>query len=113
MLEKERRISTANMIYIGDGFTDIPCMKLVKEGNGVSVAVYTEKNRESAKTLLRDGRINFMVNADYNDGSALDVFVKKTIDAMAANTELKNISYTQLDNFQEWEFVFMTWLWYL
>ena len=103
MLEKERRISTANMIYIGDGFTDIPCMKLVKDGNGVSIAVYTDKNLESAKTLLCDGRINYMAKADYSEGSDLDGFIKKTIDTMVTNTELKNISYSQLENFQESE----------
>jgi len=101
MLENERRVSTSNMIYIGDGFTDIPCMKLVKEGGGVSVAVYTDKNIEAAKTLLCDGRINFMAEADYNDGSTLDSIIKKTIESMATNTELKNISYQQLNDCKE------------
>ncbi|MDR3085238.1 MAG: haloacid dehalogenase-like hydrolase, partial [Christensenellaceae bacterium] len=38
--EDERRVPFRNMIYIGDGLTDLPCMKLVKEGGGVSIAVY-------------------------------------------------------------------------
>jgi len=101
MLAEDRRISTKNIIYLGDGFTDIPCMKLVKEGGGVSVAVYTDKNIEAAKTLLCDGRINFMSEADYNDGSTLDSIIKKTIESMATNTELKNISYQQLNDCKE------------
>ena len=69
MLDNDRRISTSNMIYLGDGFTDVPCMKLTKESGGVSVAVYTDKNRDMAKKLLNDGRINYMVPADYSFSS--------------------------------------------
>ena len=38
--EHERRIAYRNMIYIGDGLTDIPCMKLLKEKGGKSIALY-------------------------------------------------------------------------
>lgn len=95
MLENERRISTSNMIYIGDGYTDVPCMKLTKENGGVSIAVYTDKNYDTAKKLLNDGRINYMTPADYRIGTEIDEIVKKTIQAMAINTELKNITYKQ------------------
>jgi len=95
MLEDDRRISTSNMIYIGDGYTDVPCMKLTKENGGVSIAVYTDKNYETAKKLLTDGRINYMVKSDYNEGTEIDEIVKKTIKSMVIKTELKNISYKQ------------------
>lgn len=94
-LDGDRRISTANMIYIGDGFTDVPCMKLTKDGGGVSIAVYTEKSTENAKTLLHDDRINYMALADYRKDSEIDKIVKMTIEAMALNTKLKNITYGQ------------------
>lgn len=97
MLENERRISTSNMIYIGDGYTDVPCMKLTKENGGVSIAVYTDKNYHTAKMLLNDGRINYMVKSDYREGTEIDSIVKKTIKSMAISTELKNISYKQVN----------------
>ena len=97
MLENDRRISTSNMIYIGDGFTDVPCMKLTKENGGISIAVYTDNNYKTAKKLLNDGRINYMVPADYREGTDIDMIVKKTIDVMTINTELKNITYKQAD----------------
>ena len=95
MLDNERRISTSNMIYIGDGYTDVPCMKLTKENGGVSIAVYTDKNYDTAKILLNDDRINYMVKSDYREGSEIDSIVKKTIKSMAINTDLKNITYKQ------------------
>ena len=70
-------------------------MKLTKENGGVSIAVYTDKNKDTAKKLLKDGRINYMVYADYSDGSKIDEIMKKTIGVMALNTELKNITYKQ------------------
>lgn len=95
MLENDRRISTANMIYIGDGFTDVPCMKLTKDGGGVSIAVYNNNNSHTAVNLLKDNRINFIAPADYQENSNIDKIIKKVIRSMALNTELKNITYKQ------------------
>ena len=97
MLDDDKRISTSNMIYIGDGYTDVPCMKLTKENGGVSIAVYTDKNYETAKKLLNDGRINYLVKSDYSKDTEIDEIVKKTIKSMVINTELKNISYKQMN----------------
>lgn len=97
MQEEKRRISTSNMIYIGDGYTDVPCMKLTKDHNGISIAVYTDKNKDMAKKLLLDERINYMVPADYRENSEIDKIVKKVIKKMALETELKNISYKQIN----------------
>ncbi len=99
MLDNDRRISTSNMIYIGDGYTDVPCMKLTKDGGGISIAVYTDKTEKTAESLLSDERINYMTLADYREGSEIDKIVKKTIEAMALNTELKNITYRQTSEY--------------
>lgn len=99
MIENERRISSSNMIYIGDGLTDIPCMKLTKDGGGTSIAVYTEKTSKQATDLLKDGRINFITPANYEENSELDKIIKKVIKRMTIDTELKNITYKQHNNF--------------
>jgi len=94
-LDNDRRIDATNMIYIGDGITDVPCMKLTKDGGGVSIAVYTKNTINNAKNLLDEERINYLVPADYSLESKIDYIVKKTIEAMAINTELKNISFDE------------------
>lgn len=51
------------MMFIGDGSTDVPCLKLVKNQGGHAIAVYSEERDESkdyALRLLRDGRVNFI-----------------------------------------------------
>lgn len=98
MLEGDRRIPTSNMIYIGDGLTDIPCMKLTKESGGVSIAVYTDKNKKEAHGLLKDGRINFAVKADYSENEELDKIMKNIIDKIVIDTKLKNVTASQKDN---------------
>jgi len=90
-----KRIPTTNMIYIGDGITDVPCMKLTKERGGVSIAVYNNKSIKTAKSLYDDERINYYVKADYRENSQIDQIVKKTILAMSISNELKNFSFKE------------------
>lgn len=92
MDNNDKRIPRTNMIYIGDGITDIPCMKLTKDWGGTSIAVYTNKSINTAKNILNDERINYIVKADYREGSKIDRIVKKTIDAIAIGNELKELS---------------------
>lgn len=66
----ERVIPFDNIIYIGDGDSDIPCMKLVKEYGGHSIGVYDRK-RNKVNELMYDERINFICKADYRKGKTL------------------------------------------
>lgn len=88
MVEDERRISYKNMIYIGDGITDIPCMTMTHDNGGYSIAVYKKNNDKVAYSLLEDDRVDFISLADYSNGSELDLFVKSIIDKMAVTTKL-------------------------
>lgn len=79
----ERPIPFENIIYIGDGFTDVPCMKLVKKNNGHSIAIKNEFNKKIAKELLEDERVNFICNANYEKNSQLDSTVKLLLNYIA------------------------------
>jgi len=90
--EDERPVPFRNMIFIGDGETDVPCMRTVKASGGVSIAVYAADNQSShdtAQNLIAQNRVHFTADADYSDGSALDAYVKAAIDKMAAVERLK------------------------
>lgn len=82
------------MIYIGDGLTDVPCMKLVKVNGGQSIAVYNLDNDTgltSATKLVRDNRVNFITPADYEEHSRLENIVKTIINKVKAVEELQCI----------------------
>ena len=91
MSKDNRRVLYHNMIYIGDGITDIPCMQLVKDKGGVSIAVYKSKDKENAKILSQDERVNFSCRADYSENSSLENIVKTIIDSKEARYKLEQI----------------------
>ncbi|MEK7485363.1 MAG: HAD family hydrolase [Planctomycetota bacterium] len=92
--DHERPIPFRQMIYIGDGTTDIPCFRLVKDRGGYSVAVYKPRTgdaRKNALKLVKDGRVNFVAPADYSDGSELDRIVKGIIDKVTADRYVEKL----------------------
>ncbi len=84
--EEDRAVPYKNMIYIGDGDTDIPCMKLVKLSGGHSIAVYNPRKKgrkNKAQKLIQEDRVNISANADYREGKLLDSYVKSIIDKLS------------------------------
>ena len=71
------------MVYIGDGFTDVPCMKLVREKGGHSIAVY-QQNRSYVDDLVINGRADLGITADYSEGSDMERAVFAILDEAAA-----------------------------
>lgn len=75
------RVPFANMIYIGDSDTDVPCMKLVHSHDGHSIGVYNCETCDKSKVekMLDENRVKYIAAADYRNGSELDGIVKKII----------------------------------
>jgi phosphoserine phosphatase len=90
--EEKRPVPFKRMIYVGDGTTDIPCMRLVKNFGGHSIAVYNPDQKGARKemsSLIRDNRVNHVCPADYADGSEIDTVVKAIIDKIATDHRLE------------------------
>lgn len=90
----DRPVPFENMVFIGDGATDIPCFRLIKEQGGLSVAVFksgTKGARQKADGYQTDGRVHCAVPANYTDGSELDKVIKANIDAVAARASLSSL----------------------
>lgn len=97
--EAERPVPFSHMIYIGDGMTDIPCMRLVKNFGGHSIAVYNpeekDKNvRKDMMALIKGNRVSYVCQADYSDGSEIDIVAKTIIDKIATDVRLASLSAT-------------------
>ena len=86
--EEERRIPFRNMIYIGDGLTDVPCMKLVKANKGQAIAVFRKRKKEAAAQLISENRVDFITEANYCKNGELDNIVKTIIEKMATVEKL-------------------------
>lgn len=95
----DRSIPYRNMIYIGDGMTDVPCMKLVKLKGGEAIAIYHKNTIDTAKRLLKDNRVGYMCKADYSSGSDLEEVVKLLISQMALTSKLVNLHKDQKNKF--------------
>ena len=98
--ESLRRIAYRNMIYIGDGMTDIPCMKMLKSKGGKSIALYQSGRAETVKPLVEDERINYVCVADYSPNSSLEKIVKLMIENMAVLEKLKAKEEQQLSQYR-------------
>ena len=83
MPDDSKRIPFTNMVYMGDGLSDVPCMKMMRAYGGQAIAVYQEGNRQGVEDLLVKGRVDFIFPADYSEGTALDTTVKHIIQKMA------------------------------
>ena len=88
MDKEQRHVQYQNMIYIGDGITDIPCMQLVKDKGGISIAVFNNKKKINAKQLFKDDRVNFICEANYEEGSEMSNIVKDQITRIAISERL-------------------------
>ena len=82
----DRAIPFERMIYIGDGLTDVPAMKLVKDQGGVSIGVYAPKSpkKKNVEQLLLDNRVSYVARADYSEKSDLNNIIRATIDKVAS-----------------------------
>ena len=89
------RIPYRNIIYMGDGMTDIACMTLVKKNGGKSIAIYPpDEESTKVRQIYQDGRCNIICKADYSAGSDLEKVVKLIIDLASTYDEIEKKEIT-------------------
>jgi len=93
--DDKKRIPFPNMIYFGDGDTDVPCMKIVTMFGGNCIAVYNpavDSKRAVAEKLRRQGRVKFIAPAVYTKDSKAFRIVCGIIDKIKAEHDLQRLS---------------------
>jgi len=88
----ERPVPFKRMIYVADGLTDVPCMKLVKENGGRSIVVYNNASAPAgfaALKLMNENRADFIAPADYSEDSRMDEIVKSVLRLMSAEAAVE------------------------
>ena len=83
-----RPIPFENMLYVGDGPTDVPCFTVMKKFDGQALAVYnpedeTRRSFDKCINLLQTNRVKHIAPADYRPGSHLRLTLEKLVTDMA------------------------------
>lgn len=99
--ETNRSVPFRNMIYIGDGLTDVPCMKLVKNNGGKSIAVHKPGELGICSQLMVEQRIDFYTEANYSPNKELFSLVSIILQKMQAENELEVMHQQMLDTATE------------
>ncbi len=90
------RVPMHQMVFVGDGYTDIPCFSLVRKYDGIAIGVYDADDRARwgrAWGFIEDGRVSNLVPADYRQGSALSNSLLMAIESIARKIELRRNTY--------------------
>lgn len=95
--QEARRIPFTNFIYIGDSETDIPAMKIIKNGGGTSIGVYNPqtRNMDRVRKLLKQERIDFLMPADYSEGSRIEKVVIDSLNKIRISYTLAQLNRHQ------------------
>lgn len=86
----ERVVPFENMIYVGDGLTDVPSMKLTRQRGGYAIGVY--RKPEDADYLVDEERVDFYVKSDYSENSAMDLAMKAILKKISAVSVINELS---------------------
>ena len=92
--DEDRRIPFDHMIYLGDGLTDVPAMKMTKQQGGTVIGVYDKTHRGEKKQvteLLNQDRVDFVAPADYRNNTDIDKIIKEQLNIIASQEKMKKL----------------------
>lgn len=101
MQEDLRPVPFTNMIYVGDGPTDVPCFTIMKRYGGHAIAVYNaeDKTRASFKKCYqlsaRADRVKNIAPSDYRAGSHLRLLLEEMVQEIATRMVTEHRSATE------------------
>lgn len=101
MEENDRRIPFQNIIYIGDGLSDVPCMAVTLKNGGHAIAVYPPEKKASPKciALLQAKRVHHIAPADFRRGAQLVNIIELTLNTIIQRIALDYSVYRQAEKY--------------
>jgi 2-hydroxy-3-keto-5-methylthiopentenyl-1-phosphate phosphatase len=93
-----RPIPFQNILYIGDGLTDVPCMTVIRKNGGFAIAVYRpgdSKGRKICTELLNAKRVDFIAEADYRSKKELERLIKLLLNNIVAGIRYGKEAFNQ------------------
>jgi 2-hydroxy-3-keto-5-methylthiopentenyl-1-phosphate phosphatase len=97
-----RPVPFQNILYIGDGLTDVPCMTVIRKNGGYAIAVYepgSVKGLRTCRELLRVGRVDFIAEADYRKNKEVDRLVRLLLNNIVEGIRYARESFDQSNRY--------------
>lgn len=94
--EDRLRVPFDQMIFVGDGYTDIPCFSLVRQAGGIAFGVWDPKHRDKrsrAWGFIEDGRVNNLNQARYDEDAELYQWLEEALISLAGRIAVKSRMY--------------------
>lgn len=94
--EDRLRVPFEQMIFVGDGYTDIPCFSLIRRSGGVAFGVWDPKHRDKrsrAWGFIQEGRVSNLNQARYDEQAELYQWLEEAVESLAGRITLNNRIY--------------------
>ncbi len=94
--EEKLRIPFSNMIFTGDGYTDVPCFSMIRKNGGIPFGVYDKAHREKfgrAWGFIEEGRVSNLHSANFKKGSDLCNSIEMALESICQKIHLKKSMY--------------------
>ncbi len=94
--EDRLRVPFDQMIFVGDGYTDVPCFSLVRQAGGIAFGVWDPKHRDKrsrAWGFIEDGRVNNLNQARYDENAELYQWLEEAVTSLAKRIAVKARMY--------------------
>jgi hypothetical protein len=94
--EDRLRVPFDQMVFVGDGYTDIPCFSLIRSSGGFAFGVWDPKHRDKrsrAWGFIEDGRVSNLNQARYDDDAELYQWLEEALTSLAGRIALKSRVY--------------------
>lgn len=94
--EDRLRVPFEQMIFVGDGYTDIPCFSLIRRSGGVAFGVWDPRHRDKrsrAWGFIQEGRVSNLNQARYDDEAELYQWLEEAVDSIASRMAISNRIY--------------------